>query len=42
MKYNEASKLLKNDKVAEFIEDIQKREMLGAFNTRQKYLDKTR
>ena len=38
--YNEASKLLKNDKVAEFIETIQKREMLGTFNTRQKYLDK--
>ena len=38
--YNEASKLLKHEKVAEFIETIQKREMLGAFNTRQKYLDK--
>ncbi|AEB26957.1 hypothetical protein FTDG_01344 [Francisella tularensis subsp. novicida GA99-3548] len=38
--YNEASKLLKHEKVAEFIESIQKREMLGTFNTRQKYLDK--
>ena len=38
--YKEASKLLKNYKVAEFIERIQKREMLGAFNIRQKYLDK--
>ncbi|MGQ4004391.1 terminase small subunit [Francisellaceae bacterium CB52] len=38
--YNEASKLLKNEKVAEFIESVQKREMLGTFNTRQKYLDK--
>ena len=32
--------LLKNEKVAEFIESVQKREMLGTFNTRQKYLDK--
>ncbi len=38
--YNEASKLLKHEKVAEFIESIQQREMLGTFNTRQKYLDK--
>ena len=38
--HNEASKLLKHEKVAEFIETIQKREMLGTFNTRQKYLDK--
>ncbi|AXA33175.1 terminase small subunit [Francisella adeliensis] len=38
--HNEASKLLKNEKVAEFIESVQKREMLGTFNTRQKYLDK--
>ena len=38
--YNEASKLLKNSKVEAFIETIQQREMLGAFNTRQKYLDK--
>ena len=32
--------LLKNEQVAEFIESVQKREMLGTFNTRQKYLDK--
>lgn len=38
--YNEASKLLKNEKVANFIEQIQQREMLGTFNTRQKYIDK--
>ena len=38
--YNEASKLLKNEKVMAFIESVQKREMLGVFNTRQKYLDK--
>ncbi|WP_052399124.1 terminase small subunit [Candidatus Francisella endociliophora] len=38
--HNEASKLLKNEKVANFIESVQQREMLGAFNTRQKYLDK--
>ena len=32
--YNEASKLLKSDKVVEFIESVQKREILGVFNTR--------
>ena len=32
--------LLKSDKVVEFIESVQKREILGVFNARQKYLDK--
>ncbi|MFC4892826.1 terminase small subunit [Pseudofrancisella aestuarii] len=37
---NEASLLMKNEKVLAFIESVQQREMLGVFNTRQKYLDK--